>query len=116
MARRSRPTREPMKSVTAEIAARHAPALPFPVEVLPQPLARFVREVADALPCPADFVGVPLLAVLGAAIGNSRVLQVKPGWHEGPRLFTAVVADPGSKKSPALALVMQPLRERQQQV
>jgi hypothetical protein len=43
-------------------------------------------------------------------------LQVKPGWHEGPRLFTAVVADPGSKKSPALALVMQPLRERQQQL
>jgi hypothetical protein len=34
------------------------------------------------------------------------VLQVKPGWREGPRLFTAVVADPGSKKSPALALVM----------
>jgi uncharacterized protein DUF3987 len=60
-------------------------------------------------------VVVPMLAVLGAAVGTSRVLQVKPGWHEEPRLFTAVIADPGSKKSPALALVMQPVRIQQQQ-
>jgi hypothetical protein len=86
------------------------------VEVFPSPLRWFIEEVAEALPCPPDFVGVPMLAVLGAAIGTSRVLQVKPGWHEGPRLFTAVVADPGSKKSPALALVMQPVREHQQRL
>jgi Protein of unknown function (DUF3987) len=113
MTRRDTPQR---KSAQPVIAEPHAPAPPFPVDVFPAPLARFVTEVAASLPCPPDFVAVPLLAVLGAAIGNSRVLQVKPGWHEGPRLFTAVVADPGSKKSPALALVMQPLRERQQQV
>ena len=113
MARRSRPQQGPLQPATAE---PHAPALPFPVEVFPSPLRRFIREVAEALPCPADFVGVPLLAVLGAAIGTSRVLQVKPGWPEGPRLFTAVVADPGRKKSPALALVMQPVRERQQRL
>jgi hypothetical protein len=94
----------------------HDAAAPFPVAVFPAPLRQFMHEVAAALPCPPDFVGVPLLAVLGTAIGSSRVLEVKPGWREGPRLFTAVVADPGSKKSPALALVMQPLRERQQQL
>jgi len=44
------------------------------------------------------------------------VLEVKPGWREGPRLYTAIVADPGSKKSPALALVMQPIREHQQRL
>jgi Protein of unknown function (DUF3987) len=113
MAKRSRHQQGPIQPATAEL---HAPALPFPVEVFPSPLRRFIWEVAEALPCPADFVGVPLLAVLGAAIGTSRVLEVKPGWREGPRLFTAVVADPGSKKSPALALVMQPVRERQQRL
>jgi hypothetical protein len=80
------------------------PRGPFPVEVLPPPLARFVQEVADALPCPPDFVAVPMLALLGCAIGTSRVLRVKPGWLEGPRIFTAVVADTGTKKSPALKL------------
>ena len=86
---------------------------PFPVEVLPTPLARFVAEGANALPCPPDFLGVLMLPLLGAAIGTSRVLAVKPGWHEGPRLFVAVVAEPGSKKSPALDLVLTPLRQRQ---
>jgi hypothetical protein len=94
----------------------HEAAAPFPVAVFPAPLRQFMHEVAAALPCPPDFVGVPLLAVLGTAIGSSRVLEVKPGWREGPRLFTVVVADPGRKKSHALALVMQPLRERQQQL
>jgi len=110
MARRSRPQQGPIQPATAE---PHAPAVAFPVEVLPPPLARFVREVADALPCPADFVGVPMLALLGCAIGTSRVLRVKPGWLEGPRLYTAVVADTGTKKSPALRFAAQPLYDRQ---
>jgi hypothetical protein len=82
MARRSRPQQGPIQPATAE---PHAPTLPFPVEVFPTPLRRFIREVAEALPCLPDFVGVPLLAVLGTAIGTSRVLEVKPGWLEGPR-------------------------------
>lgn len=86
---------------------------PFPVEALPGPLQRMVLEVAQALPCPADFVGVPMLAVAGAAIGTSRVIQVKQGWREGARLYSGVVAEPGSKKSPALDHVIQPLMRRQ---
>ncbi len=86
---------------------------PFPVEVLPTPLARLVTEGAAALPCPPDFLGVLMLPLLGAAIGTSRVLEVKPGWCEGPRLYAAIVAEPGSKKSPALDLVATPYRRRQ---
>ena len=88
-------------------------AAPFPVAVFPAPLRQFIHEVAAALPCPADFVAVPMLALLGCAIGTSRVLRVKPGWLEGPRLYTAVVADTGTKKSPALKLAAWPFYERQ---
>ncbi len=86
---------------------------PLPTEVLPGMLARFVEEAAEAIPCPTDFVAVPLLALAGAAIGTSRVLQIKPGWREGPRLYAPIVADPGSGKSPALDLVARPVYERQ---
>jgi len=54
-----------------------------------------------------------MLPLLGAAIGTSRVLEVKPGWREGPRIYAAIVAEPGSKKSPALDLVNTPYRRRQ---
>jgi len=86
---------------------------PFPVEVLPTALAHFVTEAAGALPCPPDFLGVLMLPLLGVAIGTSRVLAVKPNWYEGPRFYAAVVAEPGSKKSPALDLVSTPYRIRQ---
>ena len=64
----------------------------------------------------ARFPRCPLLAVLGAAIGTTRVVEIKPGWRESPQLWTAVVADPGSKKSPALELVMRPLYRAQQRL
>jgi Protein of unknown function (DUF3987) len=86
---------------------------PFPVGALPIPLARFTQEAASALPCPPDFIGVLMLPLLGTAIGTSRVLEVKPGWYEGPRMYAAVVAEPGSKKSPALDLVTTPYQQRQ---
>lgn len=86
---------------------------PFPVEVLPAALAQFVREAAEAIPCPPDFIGLPLLVLAGAVIGTSRTLEIKSGWREGPRLYGVIVAEPGSAKSPALDLVATPIYERQ---
>ena len=94
MARRSRPTQGPLQPT---IVTRQTATLQFPVEVFPSPLQRFIEDVAAALPCPPDFVGVPLLAVLGAAIGTSRVLQIKPGWHEGPVSLPPSLPIPGAK-------------------
>ena len=94
-------------------AHRRPPVEPFPAEVLPAPLRRVIEEGAHALPCPPDFIGVPMLTVLGVAIGTSREVEVKPGWREGPRLSSAIVAEPGSKKSPALDLALRPLYRAQ---
>jgi hypothetical protein len=84
---------------------------PFPIDVLPEPLGRFVAEAARALDCPADYLGVPLLVLAGAALGGSRALEIKTGYEQRPCLYAAIVGPPGSTKSPALALVAQPLQE-----
>jgi hypothetical protein len=63
-----------------------------------------------------DYFALPMLAILGAAIGTSRVLEIKPGWIEGPRLYTAVVDPPGTKKSPALGKAAAPMTERQREL
>lgn len=86
---------------------------PFPVWALPAILSRFVLEAAESFPVPPDFIAVPLLAVCGAAIGRSRLLQVRPGWLEDARIWSAVIGDPGEKKTPAIKLVKKPI-ERQQ--
>ena len=54
-----------------------------------------------------------MLAVASAAIGNSRRLKIRRGYEEGARIYAAIVAPPGSVKSPALRLVCGPVYEQQ---
>jgi hypothetical protein len=89
---------------------------PFPVDVFPATIQAFIREAAEAFPCPPDFVGVLMLPVLGTAIGHTRVIQIKRGWFEGAHTYTGVVALSGAKKSPALKLVLTPLTEEQRKL
>jgi hypothetical protein len=52
------------------------------------------------------------LTTAGTAIGTSRAIEVKPGWIEMARIWAAIVAEPGSRKSPALSVVVRPFEER----
>jgi hypothetical protein len=47
-------------------AVLQKPAEPFPIDVLPRLLQRFALSVAKSLPCPVDFPGAMVLAVLSA--------------------------------------------------
>ena len=85
----------------------------FPVDALPDRLKDFVQNAAAALNCPVDFLGVFSLAVMSAAIGTSRIIRIKEGWEEPPVIYSAVVAPPASKKSPAFNLSLKPVRRKQ---
>ena len=89
---------------------------PCPVECLPAPLRRFATEAARALQCPMDFLGMAMLAVASAAIGNSRRLKIRRGYEEGARIFAAIVAKAGAVKSPALRLVCGPVYAQQKRL
>ena len=68
---------------------------------LPAPLAEYVRQCAVALGCDPAFVALPVLAVIASAIGNTRVIRLKRGWDEPAVLWTVIVGDSGTLKSPA---------------
>lgn len=82
----------------------------FPVEVLPEPILGFVVASAAAMRCDPALVALPMLAALASAIGSSRSLLAKPGWFAPSILWTAVVAESGSMKSPAIKAALQFLR------
>ena len=86
---------------------------PFPVDVFPERLAKYVRNVATAMVCPPDLVGALLLGTLSSAIGTSRVVQIKEGWTEPPVFYGAIVAPPSSKKSPVFKEVLRPVKKKQ---
>jgi Protein of unknown function (DUF3987) len=81
--------------------------------VFPQLIARLINQGAAAMPCAPDLIGVPMLAVLGTAIGTSYEIQVKESWYEGPRIYSGVIGEPGDKKSPAEKLATHPLHVKQ---
>lgn len=75
----------------------------FPIDALPKPVARLVKEAAAAIGCPPDAIGLSALVALGSALGNSRVILPKKGWTESATIYGAVVADSGEKKTAAIA-------------
>lgn len=71
----------------------------FPVETLPDPARGFVVAGAKAIGCDPSFIALPLLAMLGAAVGNTRQIYLKRGWTAPPILWTAIVGESGTQKS-----------------
>ena len=83
----------------------------FPIDALPEPIAQFATACAASLSAPVELVAIPALVVAAGAIGNSRVIRLKPDWTEPASLFAAVVSPSGAMKSPALNMAAKPLQD-----
>ncbi|MDR7400475.1 MAG: DUF3987 domain-containing protein, partial [Armatimonadota bacterium] len=86
----------------------------FPLHVLPPGVRQYVEEVSEGIQCPPDLVAVPLLGASGAVWGNRLAIRVTSTWVERAVIWAAVVAEPGSAKSPALEAALAPLVALQQ--
>jgi len=86
---------------------------PFPVDALPDPLRAFVSEGAAAIGCDASFIALPLLSSLAGAVGNTRRIQLKRGWSEPAVIWTAIIGESGTQKSPAFRYSLRPAHARQ---
>ncbi len=82
----------------------YEPYQPFPVEALPEPVRSFATRGAAALNCDPSYLALPALAVVAGVIGNTRAIRLRGGsfpWHELPILWTMIVGDSGTLKTPA---------------
>jgi len=86
---------------------------PFPTGVLPEPLRGFVIAGSKAIGCDASYLALPMLTALASAIGTTRRIQLKRGWSAPAIIWTAIVGESGTAKTPAFKLVMKTIRERQ---
>ena len=86
---------------------------PFPIDELPETLGKLVDEGAQAIGCDASFIALPVLSVCASAIGGSRQLRVKRSWNVPSILWTVVLGESGSQKTPAFKLAVQPVKDRQ---
>ena len=100
--------------VATEPPATPAMFEPFPVHVLPDAISSFVSAASTAIGCDPSFIALPLLTTFAAAIGTTRQIRLKFNWLEPSILWTAIVGDSGTLKTPAFKVAMRPLRQQQE--
>jgi putative DNA primase/helicase len=89
---------------------KNVPALT--AEMLPQPIADFVDDIAQRLSISLDLPAGAVLAMVGAAIGRSIQIQPQaPGnpWTIPPNLWCCLIAESGWGKSPVISAALKPL-------
>lgn len=85
------------------------PVPAFPVDLFPAKIADYWRAAAESASLPVDYVAVPALPLLGAAVGRSIAAEVKRTHREPPLLWCGLVSPPGTTKTAALKFAKGPL-------
>ena len=83
----------------------------FPVETFGPFWGRFIRDQAEGVSAPPDYVGAAVLAAAASVIGNTRRASPWETWTEPSVLWMTCVGTPSSGKSPAMDPVLFLLRE-----
>jgi Protein of unknown function (DUF3987)/Bifunctional DNA primase/polymerase, N-terminal len=84
----------------------------FPLEVLGDKWAGWVKEVSDAKSAPADYVVASLLAAAGSILQNVRGASAFNGaFEQRPVIWVARVGGPTAGKSPAADPIREVMRE-----
>ena len=87
----------------------------FPIKAFPSTVQKIVQIAAKSIGCDPTLIALPMLSAFAGVIGNTRSIQLKPGWEEPSIIWTSVVADSGSMKTPAFKFALKPLEEIQLQ-
>ena len=86
---------------------------PFPLEALPAPLGAWVEHESIFTQTPPEMAAAFALASVSALAAGHVWVEAREGWIEGTNLWLAVVAEPGTRKSPVHSDATAPIREIQ---
>jgi putative DNA primase/helicase len=94
------------------IKAELLPVSPLPIEMIPEPLQAWVKDVAIRMQCPIDHIAIPAIIMIGSVVGAGCAIRPKRNddWQVIPNLWGGIVGKPGTLKSPALSAVLHPLK------
>lgn len=88
------------------------PAIPysFPLEALPDNIRSLTESVAKSIQVHTDMPAVLVLSVLSACAQGKANIRITPEWSEELNLYTAVVAEPGERKSAVFSALTTPVQ------
>ena len=89
----------------------HQSMEPFPLEVFPPEMARFIENAAEILMLDPASIAVPMLGIAAGAIGTKRWLNVNGAWPIYSCIWSVLAVDSGGNKSAGIKLVQKPIWE-----
>jgi hypothetical protein len=84
---------------------------PFPVDALPEPIANYVKAVAESTQTSVDMAGSIAISVLSTCLQKKYRIQGKSDWVEPLNTYVIVIAPPSERKSSVLHLMLQPVND-----
>jgi len=85
---------------------------PFPIQVFPDVLANYARELHRFNNFPLDYTGAGFLFAASVAIGNTAHVKVKEEYIMPAVLWLALVGSPGTSKTHPLEATVRHLKHR----
>lgn len=100
------PEPEPLRNTLLDVK-------PLALTHIPEPYRDWIADVAERMQCPVDFVAVAAIVTTASIIGTSCGIKPKQqdDWLVIPNLWGGIVGRPGMLKTPAVAEVMQVLKQ-----
>lgn len=81
----------------------------FPVDILPEKIRNYAKDVAESLQVPVDMAAVSALVVVSLCVQGKYVICPKPDWEEPLNLYSAIVGRPSERKSAVLDKMTYPI-------
>ena len=84
----------------------------MPVDLIPPPLKAWIKDAADRLCAPYEFIAIPAVCAAAAVLGRKVAIRPKQKdtWYEVPVLWGMIVADPSRWKTPSIQTGLEPLQ------
>ena len=73
-----------------------------PLALLPAVLQDYIHAAAESLTVDVAYILLPKLSSIASAIGNSRSIVLKPDYIEPPVIWTGIIGNISSRKSPSI--------------
>ena len=94
------------------------PVKPFVENMLPEALRGFVRDTAERLQIPLDYLAISTIAISTGVVGSKYGIHPKQqdDWLVIPTMWASLVGPPSALKSPALSEAKRPLDELEREL
>jgi len=89
---------------------------PFPVDMLPDPVAAMVHTTSEACQTDPAMAGTCALSVLSACTGGHAVIEIRGGWVEPLHTYHLTIAASGERKSAVQKLLVAPVLDVEEEL